>query len=80
MFDKMQDEPMTIYNLAFGDEDVERIFVMAVLKKEANEAIPTRGTVSDSVRSHANDPFFVKKNREAREALSKTDLSILKKK
>jgi len=36
--------------------------------------------VTESVRSHANDPFFVKKNAEAKETLSKIDLSILKKK
>ena len=36
--------------------------------------------VSDKVRSHANDPFFVKKNEEAKEALSKIGLSVLKKK
>jgi hypothetical protein len=48
--------------------------------KSNNEKNHTRGIVSDSVRSHANDPFFVKKNQEARETLSKTDLSILKKK
>ena len=56
------------------------MFVMPVAKKETKEKIHVRGIVSDSVRSHANDPFFVKKNAEAREALSKTDLSILKKK
>ena len=49
-------------------------------KKETIKQGPGRATVSDSVRSHANDPFFVKKNQEAREALSKTDLAILKKK
>ena len=53
---------------------------MPVVKKETKEKVRPRGIVSDSVRSHANDPFFVKKNEEAREALSKTDLSILKKK
>ncbi len=39
-----------------------------------------RAIVSDKVRSYANDPFFVKKNAEAKEALSKIDLSVLKKK
>jgi hypothetical protein len=53
---------------------------MPVVKKETTGKNHIRGIVSDKVRSHANDPFFVKKNEEAREALSKTDLSILKKK
>lgn len=34
----------------------------------------------DEVRSHANDPFFVKKNSEAKEAISKIDFSTLEKK
>ena len=49
-------------------------------KKETVQKGTGRAVVSDTVRSHANDPFFIKKNQEAREALSKTDLSILKKK
>jgi len=49
------------------------------VKKESGEKRLGKGIVSDEVRSHANDPFFVKKNQEAREALSKMDLSILKK-
>ena len=49
-------------------------------KKETIKTGPGRAIVSDKVRSHANDPFFVKKNAEAMEALSKTDLSILKQK
>jgi len=49
-------------------------------KKETIQKGPGRAIVSDTVRSHANDPFFIKKNQEAREALSKSDLSILKKK
>ena len=48
--------------------------------KEASEKGNARGTISDKVRSHADDPFFVKKNEEAKEALSKTDFSILKEK
>jgi len=49
-------------------------------KKGTIQKYPGRAIVSDKATSHANDPFFVKKNAEAREALSKTDLSILKKK
>lgn len=49
-------------------------------KKETIQKGPCRAIFSDEVRSHASDPFFVKKNQEAREALSKMDLSILKKK
>ncbi len=36
--------------------------------------------VTNKVRSYANDPFFIKQAAEAKEALSKMDLSILKKK
>lgn len=39
-----------------------------------------RDIVSDKVRSYANDPTFIKRAEEAKEALSKADLSILKKK
>jgi len=52
---------------------------MPVIKKETIKG-PGRAIVSDKVRSHASDPFFVKKNEEAREALSKMDLSSLKRK
>ncbi len=53
---------------------------MSVIEKETVIKGPGRAIVSDKVRSHANDPFFVKKNAEAKEALSKIDLSGLKKK
>jgi len=53
---------------------------MPIIEKDTIVKGPGRAIVSDKVRSHANDPFFVKKNAEARDALSKTDLSILKKK
>jgi hypothetical protein len=56
------------------------VHFMTVVKKEASGKNHARGTVSDKVRSHADDPFFVKKNEEAKEALSKMDLSILKEK
>jgi hypothetical protein len=49
-------------------------------KKAKTEKGWGKGIVSNKVRSHANDPFFVKKNAEAKEALSKMDLSVLKKK
>lgn len=49
-------------------------------KKQTIQKGPGPVIVSDKVRSHANDPFFVKKNAEAKEALSKIDLSVLKKK
>jgi len=52
---------------------------MAVVEKEIIKTGPGRAIVSDKVRSHANDPFFVKKNAEAKEALSKIDLSVLRK-
>ncbi|MDB4873097.1 MAG: hypothetical protein JWL97_4101 [Gemmatimonadales bacterium] len=53
---------------------------MPIVEKEIVVKGRGRAIVSDKVRSHANDPFFVKKNAEAKDALSKTDLSILKKK
>jgi hypothetical protein len=53
---------------------------MSVIEKETVIKGPGRALISDKVRSHANDPFFVKKNAEAKEALSKIDLSGLKKK
>ena len=53
---------------------------MPVSEKETIKTGPGRAIVSDKVRSYANDPFFVKKNAEAKEALSKIDLSVLKKK
>jgi hypothetical protein len=53
---------------------------MPVVEKETIKKGPGRAIVSYKVRSHANDPFFVKKNAEAKEALSKIDLSLLKKK
>ena len=53
---------------------------MPIVEKEIIIKGRGRAIVSDQVRSHANDPFFVKKNEEAKEALSKIDLSVLKKK
>ena len=53
---------------------------MPETKKETDKKRVSRCIVSDKVRSHANDPFFVKKNAEAKEALSKIDLSIIKEK
>ncbi|HEY5325717.1 MAG TPA: hypothetical protein VIJ27_01850 [Mucilaginibacter sp.] len=49
---------------------------MPVVKKESKKN-QSRGVVSNKVRSHANDPFFVKKVAQAKETLSKTDLSNL---
>jgi hypothetical protein len=37
-------------------------------KKETIQKGPGRAIIIDKVRSHANDPFFVKKNQEAGEA------------
>lgn len=53
---------------------------MPIVEKETIKKGPGHAIVSDKVRSHANDPFFIKKNQDAKEALSKIDLSILKKK
>jgi hypothetical protein len=53
---------------------------MPIVEKEIIKKGPGRAIVSDKVKSHANDPFFVKKHADAKEALSKTDLSTLKKK
>ena len=51
------------------DTNKERV-IMPVVRKNN-----TRGygnaIISDKVKSHANDPFFVKKLEDAKEALSK---------
>lgn len=39
-----------------------------------------KAIVSNEVRDYSQDPFFIKKAAEAKAALSKMDLSILKKK
>ena len=51
---------------------------MPAVKKKIIARTYVRGIISKEVRSHANDPFFVKKVAEAKETLSKTDLSNLR--
>ena len=50
--------------------------------KKKESIIKGRGKaiISNEVRDYSKDTFFIKKAAEAKEALSKTDLSILKKK
>jgi len=43
-------------------------------KKETINTGSGRAIVSDKVRSHENDPTFLKRAEEAKEALSKIDL------
>jgi len=53
---------------------------MPVAKKEPTEKDYTEAIITDKIRSYDNDPYFIKKDAEAKEALSKMDLSIIKKK
>ena len=64
---------------------MKRSFVMEKVKEEFKRKetiIYGRGKaiVSNEVRDYSKDSFFIKKAAEAKEALSKMDLSILKKK
>lgn len=53
---------------------------MPAVKKETIVKGYGKAIVSDKVRSYANDPTFLKRAAEAKEALSKIDLSILRQK
>ncbi len=53
---------------------------MPVAKKETTKKGYTEAIITDKIRNYDNDPYFLKKDAEAKEALSKMDLSILKKK
>jgi hypothetical protein len=53
---------------------------MRVPKKEKTEKGYTEAIVTDKIRNYDNDPYFLKKDAEAKEALSKMDLSIIKNK
>jgi hypothetical protein len=50
---------------------------MATAKKDIAEKVSESIIVTDKVKSYADDPTFLKRAAEAREALLKTDLSIL---
>lgn len=52
----------------------------AIKKADNNIRYGDSAVVSDSVKSHANDPFVVKKNEEAKKAVSKLTLPGSKKK
>ena len=54
--------------------------IMSVIKKQDNEKVYGRAILSNSVKSHANDPFFIKKANEAKEDLNKITLPENKKK
>jgi len=45
-----------------------------VIKKNPAEKLKGNGIVSDTVRSYANEPFFIKKAEEAAEALKRVGL------
>lgn len=45
-----------------------------IVKKIGHEKLQGKGTVSDKVRSYANDPFFIKKAEEAKETLKRVGL------
>ena len=49
-------------------------------KKESIIRGRGKAIISNEVRDYSKDPFFIKKAAEAKEALSKIDMSILKKK
>jgi hypothetical protein len=51
-----------------------------VIKKIPAKKLKGNGIVSDTVRSYANDPFFVKKAEEARETIRRVGLPGDKKK
>ncbi|HEY4325462.1 MAG TPA: hypothetical protein VGN20_15810 [Mucilaginibacter sp.] len=53
---------------------------MSTVKKASNPKSNHKAVISTEVRDHSNDPFVLKKVAEAKETLSKTDLSILLKK
>lgn len=52
----------------------------AIKKTEKNIRVGGGATVSNSVKSHADDPFVVKKNEEAKVAVSKLVLPGVKRK
>jgi hypothetical protein len=51
----------------------KRGIIMAQIEKN-NTGRYGNAIISDKVKSHANDPFFVKKLEEAKEALAKITL------
>lgn len=51
---------------------------MAEVKKKPIKRVDNTAIVSSEVKSHANDPFVIKKVEKAREMLRNSDLSILK--
>ena len=50
------------------------------LKKGIEKGVQTYATVSDKVKSHAGDPYFVKKAEEAKETIKEFGVPDLKKK
>ena len=50
------------------------------LKKGIEKGVQTYATVSDKVKSHADDPYFVKKAEEAKETIKEFGVPDIKKK
>lgn len=50
------------------------------LKKGMQERVHGYATVSDKVKSYANDPYFVKKAEQAKETIKKFGVPATKKK
>ena len=53
---------------------------MPIVKKMPNSKSNSKAIIDDRIRDHSNDPFVLKKVAQAKETLSKTDLSNLIKK
>ena len=51
---------------------------MPIIKRAANEEGYGQAIVSNGVKSHANDPYFVKKIEEAKETLLKVGTPVKK--
>jgi hypothetical protein len=56
------------------------VVMPAIKKAKSNISYGGGAIVSNDVKSYANDPFIVKKNEEARVAVSKLTLPGIKKK
>lgn len=50
------------------------------LKKGREERAQAYATISDKVKSHADDPYFIKKAEEAKETIKKFGVPDIKKK
>lgn len=80
MFDKMQDEPI-VYNLAFGDEDVETGIVSDVTNtnnKDRDKVLATvANTINDFCDRYGNHYIYAKGSTPARTRLYQIGISDL---